>query len=498
MLHENTFDKQQTKKGQLMTKISYKLLEHDGRYYFNDGTGYFLIDTGFGYHSISPDGKIGPFDTDAKAFGDERASSEFLRMFMGPSRPDGQNVKGILAPMEGYSILLKGDTVTIDDDAKELPTHDYFIPFISDIRPIIEGKCNGKNMRFFFDSGMRMAVMDDSVLNEGKQCLGTINEWIAPLGCAADAPYYSAEYEFAGGLRFNGQGEFDYSDTFLKRIRHAFNNEFDAFFGIEFFRQYDLFISLIPGKRGLAIIDRGGRENKEKTGVRKNVVQAPFSREEQLRRICQDTNDERRKAIERELLSMGIVYRVLDDGTLVIPARHHDRQGTVAVCAHYDVVPGSKGYNDNGMSIVIVLGMLNALPGNVEVVFTNGEEYGQTGAREYLKYANHMLKVCINLDVCGCYDDVYLDPMNCPEAKKLSGCKKGRMPHSDACIFRDNGIPSVCFSTGKADVDFQTGIRFICSTLHNGPMDNDFSLLNFEMIPKVQDKVIELIGMING
>ncbi len=486
-----------------MTKVSYKMIEHDGRYYFNDGTGYFLIDTGFNNHSVSRNGAIGPYSTSRNLPGESQFVSQLLDSFMGPARPEGQKVKGILAPMEGYSVLLKGDTVTIDDKAKELPEHAYFIPFLSEELPIIEGKCNGKTMRFFFDSGMRMAVLDDSVLTEGKPCLGTIKEWVAPLHCMADAQYYSAEYEFADGLRFEGHGEYDYSQSFVEDMRRHFNYEYDAFFGIEFFKQYDLFISVIPGRRGLALIARDGNGNKRKDAsrVKQNTdapkTQAVEQQEAQLKRICQDSNPLRRKAVEGELASRNIDYKVLSEGTLVVPARSNEKQGTIALCAHYDVVHGSKGYNDNGMSIVIALGMLDALPDNVEVVFTNGEECGQTGAREYLHEMKDNLKACIVLDVCGCFDAVYLDPKNCMEAKSLQECKKGRMPYCDADVFEMNGVPTACFSTGPAKAEFRAGIMQIMSTLHNNYRDNDFSLLNFDMVPKVQAKVLELIGLIN-
>ena len=175
---------------------------------------------------------------------------------MGPARPEGQKAKGILAPMEGYSVLFKGEMVTIDNAAQELPAHDYFIPFVSAGAPIIAGKCNGKPMRFFFDSGVRMAVLDDKILTDGKSGLGTIREWIAPEYCLADAPFYSAQYEFASGLRFDGHGEYDYSNTFLHKQREFCHHAFDAFFRIELFKQYDLFISLIPEKQWIAVIRR--------------------------------------------------------------------------------------------------------------------------------------------------------------------------------------------------------------------------------------------------
>ena len=39
-----------------MSKVTYKLEKVDGRFYFNDGTKYALIDTGYG-RSVSIDGE---------------------------------------------------------------------------------------------------------------------------------------------------------------------------------------------------------------------------------------------------------------------------------------------------------------------------------------------------------------------------------------------------------------------------------------------------------
>jgi hypothetical protein len=216
----------------------------------------------------------------------------------------------------------------------------------------------------------------------------------------------------------------------------------------------------------------------------------------ELKRICKPDSALRRMAIEQELLKRGRGFATLDDGTLVVPANTSEKANTIALCAHYDVVPGSLGYNDNGMSVVILLNMLDKLPENAEVVFTNGEETGMTGARNYLGKVNAHPRACINLDVCGCFDQVYLDPMNCPEARRLSNCKCGDMPPNDGYVFEAQGVPSVCFSTGPADVPFHAGIQAICSTLHNGPRDNDFELLNFSMIPKVQDEILKLLALL--
>ena len=105
-------------------------------------------------------------------------------------------------------------------------------------------------------------------------------------------------------------------------------------------------------------IEFDGRHNSD--GGTAPDVQSFSRQKELLTRICQDTNEMRRDAIERELLARGVGYHVLKDGTLVIPAKKHDRKDIVAVCAHYDVVPGSKGYNDNGMSIKKKLELLSS------------------------------------------------------------------------------------------------------------------------------------------
>ena len=221
-------------------------------------------------------------------------------------------------------------------------------------------------------------------------------------------------------------------------------------------------------------------------------------RQDELKRICKSDSALRRMAIERELRKRGRRFVRLDDGTLVVPANSADKANTIALCAHYDVVPGSLGYNDNGMSLVILLNLLDRLPDNAEVVFTNGEETGMTGARNYLDKMNVRPRACINLDVCGCFDQVYLDPMNCLEAQALSNCKCGDMPPNDGCIFEARDVPSVCFSTGPANVSFQAGIWAICATLHNGPRDNNFELLNFSMIPKVQNEVLKLLALLGN
>ncbi len=238
-----------------MAKATYRLEKVDGRYYFHDGKKYTLIDTGYGT-TVSTDGTIGIFNV-------HPANAKKLHHFNPTIMPDGSLVGAALCPQTGYSCLLTGgDTVTIDDDARELPPHDWFIPYDErfmlngyPLKPVIKGKVDGIEKTMFFDTGMRMPVLDDESLLSGKQKVGEIVERIGWLYMSATAPVYEARFEFQGGLGIDGQFEYDYSHSLMKDIFG--DNDNKGFCGIGlFFDQYDLFISAIKGKHGIAVIKR--------------------------------------------------------------------------------------------------------------------------------------------------------------------------------------------------------------------------------------------------
>ena len=217
---------------------------------------------------------------------------------------------------------------------------------------------------------------------------------------------------------------------------------------------------------------------------------------EMLKRICVKSNDERQNALENELHTMGIHYENLNDMALVVPSKTERK---IVLCAHFDAVGDSYGYNDNGMALVTVLKMLGQLPSNVEAVFTNCEEHGLMGARYYLEHTEiKNIKGCINLDVVGCFDQVYLDPMNFDAACQLTNCKQGEMPMCDATVFAGEGIPTICFSSGPSTANFGAGIQEIKTTLHNNRNDNKFEMLNFEMIGKVTAEVKKAIDLMDA
>ncbi len=228
-----------------MAKVTYRLEKVDGRCYFNDGAKHVLIDTGYGW-SVSCDGMIGPFKV-------EGCDLDQLQTFNPTIMHNGRKIGAILFPPNGFSCLLEGDTVTIDNDAEELPEHEWFLPFVGG-RPHLECAVDGKKKLLYCDSGMRLPVVDDASLVAGKERLGVIAEWIGIMHGLAEAPYYEASFDFPCGFHFDGHLEHDYLHAYISRLFGG--TGVNGYLGIEFFNKYDLFISAIRGKEGLAIIKR--------------------------------------------------------------------------------------------------------------------------------------------------------------------------------------------------------------------------------------------------
>ena len=195
---------------------------------------------------------------------------------------------------------------------------------------------------------------------------------------------------------------------------------------------------------------------------------------ELLKRLCQPTDAQRAEALKAELAARNVAYECLEDMAVVVPAK---TEKAVVLCAHFDVVPGSFGYNDNGMSLVTIRSVLGRLPEVAEVVFTNGEERGFLGARYYCNYNRRRLFGCVNLDVCGFGDTVYCDPMG--SGVELPGSKTGSMPINDGWVFSGQRIPALTLSTGPGEVSFDEGIRRIGETIHCGPLDNKLEVIDF-------------------
>ena len=229
-----------------MSKVTYPIVKINDRIFFNaDGT-YVLLDTGFLSRSVSVNGKIGPFNVGMR-------SKVFLDSFIKLTAPDGSNITAILSPMDGYNCRLTQDGITITDEEEAIPEHDYFLPFVGGLLPIVEGTMNGTSIRFLFDSGARMTMFGEEALAGGKSMTGSCTEWLAMLHQNATLPVYDVELDFPCGLHYNGKG------ALVQKQKYLMDGQmmgFRAMLGIDIFNEYDVYISTANDKRGLALSRR--------------------------------------------------------------------------------------------------------------------------------------------------------------------------------------------------------------------------------------------------
>ena len=228
-----------------MSKVSFEIIRHEERLFFNDGEKYVLFDTGFidnpsGKNSASVNGKIGPFSVKTRA-------SVFFRQFIN-MEINGCAVTAVFNPMDGFDCLLTGNTLTIADEEITAQGR-YFLEFADDNLPILEGSLNGKSCRFFFDSGARMTMIGEPQSEK----IRTYNEWLAMAQRHADLDVYKVRLEFPCGFNYDGEGALVTHTLYLQAA--AFMN-IRAMLGIDIFNEFDMAILVKGAKRGVVLIER--------------------------------------------------------------------------------------------------------------------------------------------------------------------------------------------------------------------------------------------------
>lgn len=215
---------------------------------------------------------------------------------------------------------------------------------------------------------------------------------------------------------------------------------------------------------------------------------------ETLIKICKKSSEERKQEIINYLNNTRCSFIESEEcNNIIIPSK---KNNIIVLTAHYDVYGGSYGYTDNGVGILILLNILKKIPNNVEVLFSNLEEYGGIGADYYLHCNTKNIIGCINIDCCGIGDYVYCD--NRQSNILPINCKIGKMPFCDSDIYRERNIPTLTFSTSYKKLDFDLGLIEICKTIHNREQDNNIDLINFELIDLVSTKILETIDLFNA
>lgn len=134
----------------------------------------------------------------------------------------------------------------------------------------------------------------------------------------------------------------------------------------------------------------------------------------------------------------------------------------ILVGAHYDVVPGSPGANDNGSGVSVALGLVEKLKdaelkSTVKVIFFDGEEPGMLGSQAYVsKHKNEKIFAYLNLDMCGTGDTIIFGPAYGGEAnpalqavrrvvkeKNIPYAESTLLPPGDNISFQAAGISNI-------------------------------------------------------
>ena len=230
---------------------------------------------------------------------------------------------------------------------------------------------------------------------------------------------------------------------------------------------------------------------------------------------------------------------------LIIPAKV--QKDKIILTAHYDVIPGSFGYNDNLSGVITLILLAGEVADNVEIVFCDKEESGYKGASYYIFKNNYNIKMNINVDIVGIPGMIYFTSYPTykkstkPIAYKQNNNKnfysqgtrqysclvdndagftyydysKGvidkevimpiteetveivHLPFNDSKAFDKHNIPSVIIMSGP-DVTKAKNIdgAFLSAVMqyqHNGPKDNNIELISEDNIKKIASFVQDII-----
>lgn len=218
-----------------------------------------------------------------------------------------------------------------------------------------------------------------------------------------------------------------------------------------------------------------------------------------LKYISDNKTDERRNKIISLLSDDSIYHEIWNDDRntfdIIIPAKVSDN--IIVLVAHYDVVPNSFGYNDNSSSLVCLLKLINKVPDNVEIVFTDKEELGGRGVDLYMKLNKKKINAVINLDVVGLNGVIHVDNNIYKLKDCLYDCKKGKMPFNDGNVFREYKIPTITLSMAPDCLTFGSAMRELMLTIHNNRLDNKINLIYVSSMKKIARKVMEIVTFLN-
>ena len=231
---------------------------------------------------------------------------------------------------------------------------------------------------------------------------------------------------------------------------------------------------------------------------------------ELLERISYNGTSGRRKAIMSVLKEKGIPFNIeQNDEALNIVVRFGDGAADrqfVTYMAHYDIVKGSGGVNDNGSSCAVLLRLAehikqNGTASNVEIVFDDREESGMYGSRLFFS-DGHKPDIIFNLDVVGGGDGLVYYPSDktaagyySEMAEKAGAIYSSNIPICDTHVLKSLGqnvftvsaFPEADLVKIKASKS-TTKASLVHSYMHCGSRDN-IRYVNIGRIERCSDLI---------
>ncbi|MEY8309694.1 M28 family peptidase [Erysipelotrichaceae bacterium 51-3] len=183
----------------------------------------------------------------------------------------------------------------------------------------------------------------------------------------------------------------------------------------------------------------------------------------------QADHEARRNAILDCLKEKAIDFKLQENeqATNIIAGKLIPDGNTPILCAHYDVLSGSSGANDNLSSVSILIHLLQRQPG-LQALFTDGEETGHTGAALFQKNWKEQFPglqplAVIVLDTCGVgntetirirkgkFSAPFRRMMERRMKKKYHLHPLSSLPESDEKVLADLGAPTMLISMMPED-----------------------------------------------
>lgn len=193
-----------------------------------------------------------------------------------------------------------------------------------------------------------------------------------------------------------------------------------------------------------------------------------------VKKLEYKSNKERKNIIIKILENKKIKYKLEDynyfgtKGTNILVEFGKGKKYSI-VCAHYDVVAGSPGANDDASAISVLFKLIYnlrkiKLKNKIKIIFFGDEEIGRLGSLSYIK--KHSLKNLIgvyNMELVGMGDSIGLWPITkfnkdsyilkitekILKKKKIYYEEVGQLPafYGDDLSFREHGFKhAICLS----------------------------------------------------